>query len=51
MLVTTETKDKVDVLICDDCHITPSKLRLNRDSNLAVVAIIKKLGCGKVSAQ
>jgi hypothetical protein len=26
MAVTTETKDKFDVLIGDDCHITPSQL-------------------------
>jgi len=51
MVVTTETKDKVDVLIWDDYHITPSELRHNRDWKLAVVAIIRKLGCRKVSAQ
>jgi hypothetical protein len=41
----------VDVLILDDCHITPSELCHNRDWKQAVVAILRKPGCTKVSAQ
>jgi len=51
MVVTTKTKDKVDVLIWDDYHIMPSELRHNRDWKLAGVAFVRKRGCRKVSAQ
>jgi hypothetical protein len=50
MAVTTETKDKIDMLTWDDCHITTSKLCATTGSGKpTVMAIIRKLGYRKCS--
>ena len=52
MAVTTETKDKIDMLTWDDCHITTSKLCATTGSGKpAVMAIIRELGYRKVGAK
>jgi hypothetical protein len=47
-----EAKDKVDVLIQDDCHITMNELCAAAGTGQpAVMAIIRKLSCRKVCAR
>jgi len=52
MAATTETKDKTDVLMWDDSHITTSKLCATTESGKpAVTATIRELGYRKLDAR
>jgi hypothetical protein len=47
----TETKDKVDVLIQDDCHITSELFITVGTEKPAGIAIIRELGYRKVCSK
>jgi hypothetical protein len=52
MAATTETKDKIDVLMWDDCHIRTSKLCATTGSGKpAVTATIRELGYRKLGTR